>query len=159
MPRPHLLSLLLAVCGTSACGPADLAPGDLRPDLGYLGAKADERPGWLRATGVALGCGESARGTFVDVDSAHLFSLEVSPGSAVRLDFTGWYAPERGAAVAAYHADSGELLRLLRNPWDSRVTLDFVAPDGEQLVVAAYALTWEASGAYELQARCTPHAR
>jgi hypothetical protein len=148
------LALLVQLC---SCGPAEVDDQGQRPDLAGIGGKADELPSWMRPMRTTFSCGDSVQGQFAGSDSAHLYSFLPLRGRLVGIDFAGSYDWRDGAAVAVYRADDGQLEQLLRNPWDSRVSLLFAPSDehpGQELVVAVYSLAWAASGPYQVSAEC-----
>ncbi len=139
----------------TGCGPAEVAESsEHRPDLGSIGGKADEVPSWMRPISERFTCGESLVGGFAGRDSAHLYRFQPQADRLARIDFAGSFPWHRGAAVAIYHGEHGSLIELLRNPWDSRVSLAYAPRDTREVVVAVYSLTWDATGPYELSASC-----
>ena len=80
----------------------------------------------------------------------------IRAGHEITIRFSGGYEWTHGAAVALYHAPSGRLARLMRNPWDSRVTTSYESEDEQSFLLAVYSLTWEADGPYLLEIECRP---
>jgi len=151
--RPLLLGASLTLLALAlGCGAEPTAPDR---DPSWVGGKADI-PGWLRPIDAELSCGAVVPGRFDGPDSAHLFQLGAAGPQIYTFFFQGSHAPQAGAAVAVYDAQTGARLGIDRRPGEASALLELELAVDTKILVAVYSLADQASGDYTLTVSCQP---